>query len=300
MKTPDQVFSVLEEYEVFGREAATIPKKLWFGRLIQTSGRDAVDQYDLKRRKYIGTTSFEAELSLVTANMAQVGPGTIMYDPFAGTGSFLVTGGKFGALTIGSDIDVRAIKGKGNTSISANFKQYGTSNKFLDVMTMDFTHNSLRPSFKLDSIVCDPPYGVREGLKVLGTRSKDAEALFEREKKIIEGKQACLRPDYIAPKKPYELDFLLDDLLEFAANNLKTGGRLCFWMPTANEDFKEHDIPLHPKLELIYNCVQEFNKWSRRLLVYVRREADYNGPSVRAQERASIPGFRDKYFSGFH
>ena len=31
-----------------------------------------MNTYDLKRRKYVGNTSFEAELSLVTANQALV------------------------------------------------------------------------------------------------------------------------------------------------------------------------------------------------------------------------------------
>jgi tRNA (guanine10-N2)-methyltransferase len=35
-------------------------------------GREVMGRYDLKRRHYVGNTSFEAELSLVTANQALV------------------------------------------------------------------------------------------------------------------------------------------------------------------------------------------------------------------------------------
>ena len=57
--------------------------------------------------------------------------------------------------------------------MKSNFKQYGTSGNFIDVLTMDFTHNALRKDFQIDSIVCDPPYGVREGLRVLGAKNEE-------------------------------------------------------------------------------------------------------------------------------
>jgi tRNA G10 N-methylase Trm11 len=66
--------------------------------------------------------------------------------------------------------------------------------------------------------------------------------------------------DYVPPKRPYSFLAMLDDILYFAAGNLVPGGRLCFWMPTANEDFSELDIPMHPQLKLVSVCVQEFNK----------------------------------------
>lgn len=65
---------------------------------------------------------------------------------------------------------------------------------------------------------------------------------------------------YIPPKRPYSFLAMLDDILQFAADYLVPGGRLCFWMPTANEDFSQLDIPTHPELEIVSVCVQEFNK----------------------------------------
>lgn len=158
-----------------------------------------MEKYDLKKRPYKGTTSFEAELSLVSANIAQVKPGTIMYDPFAGTGSFLIAGGHFGSLVIGSDIDGRMIRGKGaQVNISANFKKYGESSQFLDVLTMDFTNNALRNNLVIDTILCDPPYGIRESIKVLG--AKDPERFLGKEDVEIDGEKAYLRRDYIPTK----------------------------------------------------------------------------------------------------
>ncbi|CAI5758801.1 unnamed protein product [Candida verbasci] len=299
LKNPQEIFTVLEEYRPHGMEIAEIPINLWFGRLIQTSARQnkIVEKYDLKKRKYIGTTSFESELSLITCNLGQVQPGKLTYDPFTGTGSFLVTAAYFGALVIGSDIDVRMLQGKKNCNIISNFKQYNTLDKFIDVLTMDFTHNALRCNFSIDNIICDPPYGVREGLRVLG--AKNPEKAEGRKNNVINGEIAYLRRDFIPPKKPYQLSSLLDDLLNFANNRLPIGGRLAFWMPTANDDFQEHLIPQHEKLELLYCLEQEFQKWSRRLLVYVKRNENYIGITSNGLKTENIKQFRDRYFKGF-
>lgn len=299
MKNPDSVFTVIEEYQpISDNIGGEVPIKIYFGKLIQTSDRmrGALEKYDLKKRPYKGTTSFEAELSLVSANIAQVKPGTLMYDPFVGTGSFLVSGGHYGALVMGSDIDGRMIRGKGNDTIKANFAYYKESIQFLDVMTMDFTHNSLRKDLILDTILCDPPYGIRESIKVLG--AKDPERFAGKEDVEIDGKKAYLHRDYIPTKKPYSLDSLLDDLLLFASERLPINGRLAFWMPTANDENVATIIPMHKNLELKYNCVQDFNKWSRRLLVYINRGPDFNGATNAGLQRTS--NFRDRYFSGFN
>lgn len=298
LKNPDEIYTVLELYRTNGQTKAETPLKLWFGRQVQLSARSngVLDKYDLRRRKYIGTTSFDAELSLASCNIAQVNHDKIVYDPFAGTGSFMVTAANFGGLTIGSDIDVRMLKGKGDKDIASNFKQYGTSLHFLDTMTMDFTNNALRHDFPIDTIVCDPPYGVREGLRVCGAR--DPAKVAGREDVIIDGEKAHLRRDFIPPKKPYELSDLLGDLLDFAARRLPVGGRLAFWMPTANDEFQPHHVPQHQSLQLLYNLEQEFNKWSRRLLVYVKMNESYEGKTINGLKENVH--FRDRYFSRFN
>ncbi|KAI5960956.1 uncharacterized protein KGF55_004223 [Candida pseudojiufengensis] len=301
LKHPEEVFTVLEDYEVFNQEKAQKPEYIWFGREIGLSERSknkVVEVYDLKKRGYIGTTSFEAELSLVTCNLAQVKPGNIVYDPFAGTGSFLVTAAHFGGLTIGSDIDVRMLNGKnGSSNIKTNFKDYGVYPQFLDVLTMDFTHNALRENFTIDTIICDPPYGVREGLRVLGARDEAKAA--GRENNIVDGEIAYLRRDFVAPKKPYQLADMLKDILQFASERLPVGGKLAFWMPTADDEFQETVLPQHAKLKLEYNLVQQFHKWSRRLLVYVKMDESYVGETRNGMKDLNIKNFRDRYFKGF-
>ncbi|OBA17040.1 tRNA guanosine-2'-O-methyltransferase [Metschnikowia bicuspidata var. bicuspidata NRRL YB-4993] len=301
LKNPETVFAVLEEYFVSGMEKADKPKYLWFGREVQLSARaaGAVEEYDLKKRKYIGTTSFEAELSLISCNIGQVSPGKIIYDPFTGTGSFLVAGAYFGAYPMGTDIDPRSIRGKGpQCNLKSNFKQYHTTSQFMDTFVMDFTNNAFRSDLVIDSIVCDPPYGVREGLKVCGAKNPDK--AVGREKNVVGGELGHFRRDFIAPKKPYELANLLEDLLNFAAERLPVGGRLAFWMPTANDEFVEHHIPQHEKLEHLYALEQEFNKWSRRLVVYVKRDQSYQGVTRNGMLEKNVTSFRKRYFKSFN
>lgn len=189
MKNPDEDFWVLEEYlsdpEAIQTKGVSLnksphaenmtPRKIYFGRWLADSSREMVNRYDLKKRRYISTTSMDAELALVTANMAHAAPGKIFFDPFVGTGSFCVAAAHYGALTVGSDIDPRSFRGREKKKgelmgLALNYEQYGLMSKFVNAFSADLTNTPLRNCQFLDGIVCDPPYGVREGLKVLGSR----------------------------------------------------------------------------------------------------------------------------------
>ncbi|RPA99316.1 tRNA guanosine-2'-O-methyltransferase [Choiromyces venosus 120613-1] len=301
MRDPDTTFTVLEE---FPEKAATTPTRIFFGRRVGGGSRGLVEKYDLKKRHYIGTTSMDAELALVTVNMALVAPGKIAFDPFVGTGSFVVSCAHFGGMCLGSDIDGRQIRGKQGRGVLSNFQQYGLVGSYLDGFVSDLTNTPIRRTAFIDAIVCDPPYGVREGLKVLGSR--DPEKL--KQPVIRDGVLRHLQDDYVPPKRPYSFLAMLDDILQFAADHLVPGGRLCFWMPTANEDFSQLDIPTHPQLELVSVCVQEFNKWSRRLITYTRTQNTTHPLPTREREGRNdskkatadeLNSFRKKYFEGF-
>lgn len=123
----------------------------------------------------------DSELALITANIALAAPGKLFYDPFVGTGSFPIACAHFGAIAWGSDIDGRSIRGKGQRSLLSNFFQYGLTGNFGDSFAADLTNSPLRTARLFDGIVCDPPYGVREGLKVLGSRdqTKGKEPVFQ-------------------------------------------------------------------------------------------------------------------------
>lgn len=53
---------------------------------------------------------------------------------------------------------------------------------------------------------------------------------------------------------------MLDDILAFSTATLVDGGRLAFWMPTANEEAEEIRPPEHPCLRIVAVCSQDFNK----------------------------------------
>lgn len=166
MRDPEQTFRIFEDYEF----RTKTPKRVHLGRWIADSQRHAVWEYSLKRRQYISTTSMDSELALLTANLSLAAPGKIFYDPFLGTGSFPIACSHFGAITMGSDIDSRMVRGKNGVDILSNFRQYGLLARYLDSFISDLTHSPIRSDRFLDGIICDPPYGVREGLRVLGCR----------------------------------------------------------------------------------------------------------------------------------
>ncbi|KAF2108519.1 S-adenosyl-L-methionine-dependent methyltransferase [Lophiotrema nucula] len=316
MRDADVSIKVFEDYDF----KAKTPKQLFLGRFIAKSGRHAKTTYDLKKRHYISTTSMDAELALLTANIALAAPGKVFFDPFMGTGGFPLACAHYGAFVCGSDIDGRSIRGTGGSArrgqtgkmdVVGNFKQYGIEGHYLGAFISDLTNTPLRlPRLEdgtttggyLDGIVCDPPYGIREGLKVLGTR----EELGEIERQTHEDRYRD--PNYIPPKKPYSFIAMLDDILAFAATTLVENGRLSMWMPIANDEDIEIMIPTHPCLEISSVCVQPFNKWSRRLLTYRRlpdSEVSQEGLQIAKKDYEKgikaddLNGFRRKYFEGF-
>ncbi|KAG9567984.1 RNA methylase family UPF0020 protein, partial [Aureobasidium melanogenum] len=218
MKNPDLPLVVLEEYDLEAKD----PKRVALGRLIGESGRSVMNKYDLKKRKYISTTSMDSQLALITANMALAAPGKIFYDPFTGTGSFPIACAHFGATVVGSDIDPRSIRGKPDRNVMSNFVQYGLVPQYLDMFVSDLTNTPIRRTRWLDGIVCDPPYGVREGLRVLGSTRED----LQKEVLLKSGVPAHLAPGYIPPKKAYSFDAMMDDILDFGYNHMVDNGRL--------------------------------------------------------------------------
>jgi tRNA (guanine10-N2)-methyltransferase len=159
------------------------PDRVYFGRVVGQGDRDAIQRFSLKKRGYINTTSMDAHLSLITANLAHAAPGRVFIDPFAGTGGFCLSAAYFGAVTIGADIDGRVLRGdRKGKSVKGNFKQYGLEGGWMDGVVADLTNTPFRKGASqrwVHGIVCDPPYGVREGCKVLGTTKKVDESLMK-------------------------------------------------------------------------------------------------------------------------
>jgi tRNA (guanine10-N2)-methyltransferase len=186
MRRPDEEFILFEDWEWNSTPLGIPdPKYYYFGRYLGSGARDLPKKLDLKKRRYISTTSMDAELALVTANIALAAPGKVMYDPFCGTGSFPIACAQFGAVSFGSDIDGRSIRGdEKKRTLRGNFEQYGLLAGLGGMFTADLTNSPIRRTELrsdgdgatgrlFDGIVCDPPYGVREGLRVLGVRDPE-------------------------------------------------------------------------------------------------------------------------------
>lgn len=54
----------------------------------------------------------DPQLSLIMANQAQVKKGDLVFDPFVGTGSLLISASQFGGYTFGIDIDFLMLHGR--------------------------------------------------------------------------------------------------------------------------------------------------------------------------------------------
>ena len=278
LDNPEVTLVYTEEY---GHNAVDKLKRVYFGLLVaEGSGSKVVSKYDLKKRPYVGTTSMDAELSLISANQALVKPGSFVYDPFVGTGSFLVSAAHFGAFVFGSDID-----GRKQFRILENMKKYQLQDNFLGTMAADMAHNPWKEGAMFDAIITDPPYGIREGArKIMPTDASP----FKKNGELRYPKT-----------EPYDLSEIIVDLIAFAIRHLRVGGRLVFWLPSPNETYTPQDIPTTASLKLVSVSVQPFGKWSRRLITMEKIPIETNQASDLSVSQATVPahkGFRDFYF----
>ena len=151
----------------------------------------------------------------------------------------------------------------------SNFEQYGLMPP-LDLVRCDNAHPVWKTAGVLDAIICDPPYGVRAGARKTGARQD------KLPKPIPEEHRATHIPGTVG----YGIGEVMMDLLNFAVKYLRTGGRLCYWLPTTSE-YSEHDLPAHPAMRLAYNCEDVLSlKLSRRLITMVKDRDAAPGPRL--------------------
>ena len=273
LKKPDAAFWIFENW---GRRLSNqIPEttqNVWIGRKVAgADGRAKVAEFDLKKRAYLGTTSMNAELALLMANQVHARPGSLVFDPYVGTGSLLVPAAGFGASVMGADMCGRTMRGEVNRyadrdvvqrDIWANVIQYDLHAEWVDVFRQDMAHPALRMQPLFDGIVADPPYGIREGAKKIGAR-KPGKVLPDQSK---------FSTSHIPQRIPYNGKDIFADLLNFAARTLVIGGRLCFWMATT-VDYEESHVPSHPALVVVANSEQYLTyQFRRRLITMIKVE----------------------------
>ncbi|CAN8066040.1 unnamed protein product [Agarophyton chilense] len=240
------------------------PRQVFFARKIADGQKHIGAQYSLKRRRYIGPTSMDAELSFVMANMAHVKKHDLVNDPFCGTAGILLACSVRGAHVVGGDINILALRGKDRATILANFAQYELCAP-LGIIRADVLNSPIveRKGGVFDAIVCDPPYGIKEGMKVFREDHIDSSLQHNH----FQGTQRVRFVDFLA------------GVLQYAVRTLAVGGRLVYWLPTTT-DYSPKDVPRHPALDLVSNCEQPLtSRMSRRLITMVRlsdRQAELN------------------------
>ncbi|XP_055549847.1 tRNA (guanine(10)-N2)-methyltransferase homolog [Wyeomyia smithii] len=269
LNAPDVHYWYLEFWGLDPMDVPEQPLDIMFGKWVADGSRDTINELSLKKRKFIGNTSMDPQLSLLMANQALAKRGDVVFDPFVGSGSLLVAAAKFGAYVMGSDIDYMTVHGKSkptranqkvracDESIYANLTQYGCEGQYLDVLISDFSRSIWNDCIQFDSIVTDPPYGIREAT--------------ERVEFKTQRRATCLNEGVVhyPSTSPYQFDQLYRDLLNFSAQHLKMGGRLVCWFPLLRKDFSPEMVPQHKCLQLIANSEQPLTVYSaRRLLTY--------------------------------
>ena len=106
-----------------------------------------------------------------------------------------------------------------------------------------------------DAIVCDPPYGIREGSRQVNVRSETPPP--QPGEGGGEGGEASAGGAGHTRVRLAVVD-ALENLLRFAATSLVVGGRLVYWLPTT-ADYVPEDCPTHPALRMVANSGQQLS-----------------------------------------
>ena len=287
LKDPQVTLVSLEFYGYDHNNLPEEPFNLFFGRLIGDGQRDLISQFSLKKRCFIGNTSMDPQLSFLMTNLACVRTGSLMLDPFCGTGSLMLCAARFGAHVVGTDIDYLTLhartkpsrvncgkKRSSDESLRRNFIQVGgkkLESKFLGVIVADASNPPYHKDLGLmfDAIITDPPYGIREPAEKVGIKRRE----YPDDYKIPEQHL----PLHFPQKIDYELGTIYTDLVQFASKHLVIGGRLVYWIPVNREHYaknQEDSLPKHSKLKLISNCEQILNSHTSRRCITMERIAE--------------------------
>ncbi|XP_064382408.1 tRNA (guanine(10)-N2)-methyltransferase homolog [Halichondria panicea] len=301
VKNPTHEFYILEDYGDHPNTAPEDPLRVFFGRLIARGQRHLIKHYAVKDRVFIGNTSMDAQLSLIMANQAQVKTGSLVFDPFAGTGSVLVACAHHGGHVMGADIDKILLHGRGYSSragarkfrargesVRANLRQYGLEALYLDMLIADAAQCVWREGELFDAIVTDPPYGVREGARKIGSKRATPNSITPER---AEG--------HIPAVRTYNLSDVYSDLVHFAARFLVMGGRLVYWVPGVKAEFSRELLPSHPCMELVCVSEQPLQTLVGRWLITMEKTAQWT-PQADRVDLSSVElyeNFRKKYFA---
>ena len=282
--------------------------RMFFGRVVgKDKSRKHLNLLDLKKRRYLGPTSMEANMSLIMCNMikAERERGGPVLDPFCGTGSVLLAAAELGCFTCGFEIDPRVLEfGKVDAKtgqkldVITNFKDYGF-NKPIFLIRGDVHKSPLLKVVEDEVESRCRISGSSDGgekfapldLEKIEKRIKQMEGAFQgivadppygiRErgrKSQFGGKRGKTEQDminigerfdnHIPSTVNYPLSEIMDDLMDLSAKTLPVGGRTCFFLPAdVQQTNPETDFPSHPCLRVVAHSLQNFSPTWGRRLV---------------------------------
>ncbi|XP_029509406.1 tRNA (guanine(10)-N2)-methyltransferase homolog isoform X2 [Oncorhynchus nerka] len=309
LRNPKHIFCLLEDYGTDPNDIPDEPLYIYFGRWIADGQRELIRSHSVKNRHFIGNTSMDAGLSFIMANHARVKAHDLVYDPFVGTGSLLVACSHFGAYVCGTDIDYNTIHGIGKASrknqkwrgpdenIRANLRQYGSEKLYVDVLVSDASKPIWRDGVLFDTIITDPPYGIRESTRRTGSQKDSVNSVKPSEDYVGDS--------HVPVSMAYHLSDIFTDLLNFSAQHLVIGGRLVYWLPIYRPEYCEEMVPLNACLRLVSNCEQTLSSHTSRRLITMEKikEPEETDALAHLSDPHFSPyqghnAFREKYFSG--
>ncbi len=119
------------------------------GVLQVTADRGAYDKRRPRTRPFFKPGVLAPRIARVFVNLSRLNSSKVFYDPFLGTGGFLVEACFVGRYAVGSDADLRMVNGA-----RENLKHYDFAN--FDLFLSDAARIPLK---RIDCVSFDPPYG---------------------------------------------------------------------------------------------------------------------------------------------
>ena len=187
LKAPNTTFKVI-----------ILNNEIYFSVLLNSRDREYYLKNRPHLRAYFHPGCILPKLARCMVNISKVNKGDILFDPFCGTGGFLIEGGLIGCKLVGSDIDINMVNGSKLNLESYNLNKNIISIKQYNALKCREYLNELNIDF-VDGIVTDPPYGIST------TKKGDIEY-------ILNNLKSCLKENgYLVFASPTKLK--LDDLI---------------------------------------------------------------------------------------
>jgi len=264
-----RIFAVLQ---VFASAKAREPRRCWLACEPDCAPQggstralhDALERLRIGARPLCGFTPLKPQLALLAANVARVRRGSLVLDPFVGSGSFLAGASFLGAHCFGADIDLAELEGgaagNGGCGVFANFDSMDLPRP--ELMGANVLRSPLCGGPRLDAIIADPPYGMRKARHAAHSRGgghSDYDARAATAEQLHAAVCAMIEP-----------------VMHLAAQLLVDGGRLVFLFPTSRalpwwRALGEQHLPCHDELELVCVCEEVFSQMARNLVCMQRR-----------------------------